>query len=117
MASTIQFKRGTAARFVELNLVLAAGEPGFEYDTKRLKIGDGSTAWNDLPYVGNSNICIVETFAELPDVGDSDCLYKVTHTKTLYQWNTTDGNYESLSVGGSFDPSEIKIINGGNANG
>jgi hypothetical protein len=31
--------------------VLEAGELGFESDTTNLKIGDGSTSWNDLPYV------------------------------------------------------------------
>ena len=32
------------------NPVLEAGEPGFETDTKKLKMGNGSSAWNDLPY-------------------------------------------------------------------
>jgi hypothetical protein len=27
------------------------GEPGFEKDTQKLKIGDGETAWRNLPYV------------------------------------------------------------------
>ena len=51
--STIQFKRGTSSRFRELNLILAAGEPGFVTDENRFKIGDGITAWNDLPYIGS----------------------------------------------------------------
>ena len=33
---------------------MLAGEPGFEVDTYRLKIGDGKTAWNDLPYIGTT---------------------------------------------------------------
>ena len=52
ISTTFKLKRGTAARWQELNLVLSAGEPGFELDTYRLKIGDGETAWNDLPYIG-----------------------------------------------------------------
>lgn len=32
------------------NPILAEGEPGFEIDTGRLKIGSGQTFWTDLPY-------------------------------------------------------------------
>ena len=49
--TTFKLKRGTAARWAEVNLILELGEPGFVYDTNRLKIGDGVTAWNDLPYI------------------------------------------------------------------
>ena len=50
--TTFQLKRGSSDRWEELNLVLAAGEPGFEIDTNRLKIGNGETPWNELPYIG-----------------------------------------------------------------
>lgn len=46
----IELRRGTAAAWTAANPVLAAGEPGWESDTDKLKIGDGSTAWNTLPY-------------------------------------------------------------------
>ena len=52
---TYQLKRGSAARWTELNPILKQGEPGFEYDTGKLKIGDGFTPWNSLPYI-NENI-------------------------------------------------------------
>lgn len=48
----IQLRRGTAAEWASVNPVLASGEPGVEVDTSKLKVGDGSTAWADLPYVG-----------------------------------------------------------------
>lgn len=48
----IQLRRGTAAEWANVNPVLASGEPGVEVDTSKLKVGDGSTAWADLPYVG-----------------------------------------------------------------
>lgn len=113
----LQLKRGTAARWAELNPVLTAGEPGFEYDTKKLKIGDGSTAWNDLPYIGGSEICCVDTYINLPLVGDTNTIYKVGDEKALYQWNALESKYEPLSNGEGFDPSKINLINGGNANG
>lgn len=48
--TTIKFKRGIASRWTEANPVLAEGEPGFESDTGKLKIGNGITTWEDLPY-------------------------------------------------------------------
>ena len=44
----IQIRRSTAAVAASSNPVLNEGEPGFETDTGILKIGDGSTAWNNL---------------------------------------------------------------------
>jgi hypothetical protein len=46
----IKMRKGTAAAWTSANPVLSAGEPGFETDTKKLKFGDGTTAWNSLPY-------------------------------------------------------------------
>lgn len=56
----MQLRRGTAARWTEVNPVLDAGQPGFESDTHRLKIGDGSTDWNALPYIGGGCGNVVE---------------------------------------------------------
>lgn len=47
----IQFKRGNAQDFKIKNPILAAGQPGYEKDTGKLKIGNGETAWNNLNYV------------------------------------------------------------------
>ena len=46
----IQLRRDTAANWATVNPTLAAGEIGYETDTGRVKIGDGATAWNTLPY-------------------------------------------------------------------
>ena len=51
----IKFRRDTAATWTEANPVLAQGEPGFEHNTGRLKIGDGVTAWNSLAYSGGGS--------------------------------------------------------------
>lgn len=47
---TIKLRRDTAVRWARINPKLADGEPGYERNTGRFKIGDGSTLWNDLPY-------------------------------------------------------------------
>lgn len=49
--TTFQFRRGLAEAWQKNNPILARGEPGFVIDENRLKIGDGTTAWNDLDYL------------------------------------------------------------------
>ena len=44
-------RRDTASNWTSNNTVLLAGEWGIESDTKKFKIGDGSTAWQSLDYV------------------------------------------------------------------
>lgn len=121
MADIIKFKRGKSTTWQTKNLLLLDGEPGFEIDTLRLKIGDGKTKWNDLPYQdqNNENVVNARVFAELPSMGKENVIYKVSSTAKLYQWNTTTNAYESLLTGsGSGVPIEdIDIINGGNAYG
>jgi hypothetical protein len=51
----MQQRRGTAAEWTSANTVLSAGEIGFETDTSKFKIGDGTTAWNSLPYFVNAD--------------------------------------------------------------
>ena len=48
--SRIQLRRGKAAFWTDANPVLHPGEPGFETDTEKLKIGDGVTHWRELEY-------------------------------------------------------------------
>ncbi len=50
MAVKIQLRRDTAANWNSNNPILAEGEIGVELDTNRMKVGDGSTHWNDLSY-------------------------------------------------------------------
>lgn len=54
--TTFKLKRGLEARWAEVNPILAQGEPGFVLDLNRLKIGDGVTAWNDLPYLDSEQL-------------------------------------------------------------
>jgi hypothetical protein len=44
------FKVNSKSQWSTLNPVLMAGEPGFESIDSNLKIGDGKTPWNQLPY-------------------------------------------------------------------
>ncbi len=46
----MQQRRGTAAQWTAANPTLAAGEIGFETDTVKFKVGNGSSAWASLKY-------------------------------------------------------------------
>ena len=46
----IRLRRDTAANWTSANPTLLAGEMGIETDTRRYKVGDGSTAWASLSY-------------------------------------------------------------------
>ena len=54
VVTQIQVRRGTAAQWTSANPTLAAGEWGFESDTGKAKIGNGSTAWSSLSYFGGT---------------------------------------------------------------
>lgn len=47
----IQFLRGTHSKVAASNKVLSDGQPLYEKDTQKLKVGDGSTAAKSLPYI------------------------------------------------------------------
>jgi hypothetical protein len=52
VASKIQIRRDTVANWnaVSGSVILAAGEIGYETDTRNLKIGDGTSVWSALKY-------------------------------------------------------------------
>ena len=50
MAYRIVLRQDVAANWTNNNPVLLSGELGFETDTKRIKLGNGSDRWNTLPY-------------------------------------------------------------------
>lgn len=51
MADRIQLRRSNSTEWTTANPILSDGEIAFERDTNQLKIGNGLTNWNDLPYI------------------------------------------------------------------
>ena len=49
----IDFTSGTASSFTTANNTLGLGVIGYETDTGKVKIGNGSTAWTSLKYVSD----------------------------------------------------------------
>ena len=48
----IQLRNDLAATWNSKNPVLNKGEIGIEIDTRKMKVGDGTTTWKALPYMG-----------------------------------------------------------------
>lgn len=96
--TTFQLKRGTAARWNEVNPILAQGEPGFELDTLKLKIGDGIRTWKELSYVDIPEIITVDTFADLEKLqGATSIIYVVIEDNKMYRWDETENTYKALT--------------------
>lgn len=123
--TTFQVKRGTAARWEELNPILNPGEPGFEMDTFKLKIGNGSTPWKELPYINDVDI---SKYITIEDIINGDVILPVateavrgvvlsSTAKNEISVDPTDGSMEvnSLSID-RLDTEGINVtLNGGAA--
>lgn len=56
----------------------------------------------------------VNTEEELPEIGDENTTYYITENQSIQRWDEETDSY--ITYGGGSAP-DIKIINGGNANG
>jgi nitrogen fixation protein len=113
---TIKLRRGTAAQWTATNPVLAEGEFGAETDTRKFKIGNGSTAWNSLQYWGGSG----GGAADFIDLGDVPASYSGQAGKFVKVNATADGlEFGTLTIAAGDLPSGIdaaKIANGSVSN-
>ena len=106
--TTFQVKRGTAARWEELNPILNPGEPGFEMDTFKLKIGNGSTPWKELPYVNDVDI---SKYITIEDIINGDVILPVaTKTTRGAVLSSTDVNEISVDpADGSMEVNSLAV--------
>ena len=97
----IQLKRGAKNT---LELVLkdsnrpASGEPIYELDTGRLKIGDGIHDYADLAYFGSiasTQKLVYNSIFEFPTVGEEGTLYIVNNGNS-YVWDAQKKRYKVL---------------------
>lgn len=80
----IQLRRDTAANWSTNNPTPSAGEPCFETDTGKLKIGDGITAYNSLPYQGGTSDTAVTIDTAQTISGEKT----FTNNIIISQWNS-----------------------------
>ena len=109
--SKIQLRRGTAAQWTSANPVLSSGEVGFETDTNKFKIGDGSTAWASLSYFSVGGVD--QTLANTSDA--------TSHTVTLSggggSIKLVEGANITLTTTGDADNGVVTIASTGGGGG
>ena len=107
MASKIQLRRDSSGNWSATNPVLAEGEMGVELDTNRSKLGDGTSNWNDIDYMTDTNA-----------VGTYDANYLIKNRnvgdQTVVSTGTTTFNGRGefgggIKVTGGNDPIEASI--------
>ena len=99
--TTFKFRRNTAAYWKNANPVLADGEPCFELDTGKLKIGNGTTAYNDLKYINDGTVQI--------EVATEDVIGAVLSSR--------EKNCVSVAENGKMEVNEIGIEKLSNTDG
>ena len=60
-------KYDTSVNWTSNNPVLLAGEIGIESDTNKFKIGNGTSAWNELDYAGGGEVVLYSTTGQNTD--------------------------------------------------
>lgn len=123
MASIIQIRRDTAAAWTSANPILADSELGTETDTRKLKIGDGTTAWTSLAYytlglagyvigsdvqaydLDTSKVDVAETRSATINMADNELIRPVftdySETKAVMAANDVDltlGNVQTKTI-------------------
>ena len=60
-------KYDTSTNWTANNIVLLAGEIGIESDTNKFKVGNGTSAWNELDYAGGGDLILYSTTGQNTD--------------------------------------------------
>lgn len=87
----MQQRRDTAAGWTSANPTLLSGELGFETDTYKAKLGDGSTAWNSLSYLPGFAISSYP-LSTVDIANDAITSAKLDHT------SVTPGSYYAANI-------------------
>tara|TARA_Y100000004_G_scaffold177050_1_gene218209 strand:- start:5039 stop:6694 length:1656 start_codon:yes stop_codon:yes gene_type:complete len=101
-------RRDTASNWNSNNTVLLAGEWGIESDTKKFKIGDGTTAWQSLDYVPIPDTNRLLT-GNLTVGGD----FTVNGTTTTVNTTNLDVEDKNITLGKVSTPSDTTADGGG----
>jgi hypothetical protein len=129
----MQQRRGTAAQWTAANPVLGAGEIGFETDTGKFKIGDGTNQWGSLDYFTTIDEALgdiidgapaaLNTLNELAAALDDDANFATTIANQLSQkvsvvqrpaaeWTSLNPVVPMTSIGYEGDTQKFKVGDG-----
>jgi hypothetical protein len=118
MANKIQVRRDTAANWTSTNPTLSQGEIGFETDTYKIKIGNGSSAWAALAYFSAAGLSAAQgiTF-----VGDDSSGTRISDGETVQIKGagtvTTSMTGDILTITGTASGSNILTVVGDDSTG
>ena len=110
----LQVRRDIEANWQAVDPVLRDGEIAYSKDTRRMKIGDGASAWSELDYLITDNVelgdyldTLLQQLESLKDL--SDLFYR--HDET------TIGTKYNLFSEGEMSANGLSLGNGGNSGG
>ena len=89
--TTFLLKRASTETWESLNPVLKYGEPGYEKDNGKLKIGDGITPWNNLSYLTDVNTKII---VDNPQEGEV-----LTYNAAANRWENKKLEFSNIMSG------------------
>ena len=69
--SKIRFRQDTAENWESLNPVLDSGEPAYDLTNKGFKVGDGTSKWSELNYVGITDAEYTELYNLVHTMNDT----------------------------------------------
>jgi hypothetical protein len=107
MAVRFQLRRDNSTSWNSVNPILAEGEPGLESDTLKLKIGDGVTNWNNLPYYTTVD------FSDIENLPTTLAGYGITDASTTDEMDSAISSAVSDAVSNLVDssPSTLDTLN------
>lgn len=126
MKSKFYFKRGQSADWTSQNPTLGPGEPGFELDTGKLKVGNGKTPWNELEYITDKDnlpenlidyvgsVSVLPTVANGGDICEKDGEFYI---RTDKEWKKLSGEnstgiVEVIKIRSNETTNQVAEING-----
>lgn len=87
--TVIQLRTSPAATWTSVNPTLAVGEVGFESDTNKLKIGNGTSTWTLLDYSSGGGVAtVVSPTAPTEDLVEGMMWFNSTEAKTYIYYSS-----------------------------
>lgn len=123
MTTRIKLRRDTAANWDTANPVLALGEPGYDTTNNKIKVGDGTTAWQDLSYLTDANngggsitfdgdgAINLEANGVIRNQVDSQSVNLVANDYVQMQW-TTDAGVAEADPNATSEPKNWAFVDG-----
>jgi hypothetical protein len=120
VVTQIQIRRGTASQWTSANPTLASGEFGYESDTGKFKLGNGSTAWTSLSYQGAGTVTSITagtglsggTITSSGTIAIDSTVATLTGTQTLTNKTATGLVYTQTLLTPSFTTNAYTLVLG-----